>query len=150
MKMNRQWMYDDRRLIRLKRIYNFWWFHAVILSTLDVLFTFYIFFRTNLLIQCQVRVPVFCVFLTLFRSDFGTESKRNKIPKMIFSRTEEDQETWGPSKWAHSEPTSPISAASSEAATTGLVGSLWAPCLVPQASRSSSVLEKNISGFVFR
>ena len=30
-------------LIRLKRIYNFLWFHAVILSTLDVLFTFFIF-----------------------------------------------------------------------------------------------------------
>ena len=41
-------------------------------------------FGTNLLTQCQAPVPVFSVFLTLFRSDFGTESKRNKIPKMIF------------------------------------------------------------------
>ena len=31
-------------LIRLKRIYNFCWFHAVILSSLVVLCTFYIFF----------------------------------------------------------------------------------------------------------
>ena len=79
-------------MIRLKRIYNFLWFHVVILSTLDVLYTFYIFLGTNLLIQCQVPVPVFSVFLTLFRSDFGKESKRNKIPD-FFSRTEEDQGT---------------------------------------------------------
>ena len=49
-------------------------------------------FGTNLLIQCQVPIPVFSVFLTLFRSDFGTESKWNKIPKINFSRTEEDRE----------------------------------------------------------
>ena len=61
-------------------------------QTLDVLYAFYIFFGTNLLTQCQVPVPVFSVFLTLFRSDFGTEAKRNKIPKMIFSRMEEDRE----------------------------------------------------------
>ena len=34
----------DRYLIRLQRIYNFLWFHAIILSTLDVLYAFYIFF----------------------------------------------------------------------------------------------------------
>ena len=50
------------------------------------------FFGTNLLIQCQVLVLVFSVFLALFRSDFGTESKRNKIPELNFSRTEEDRE----------------------------------------------------------
>ena len=48
-------------------------------------YTFYIFFWTNLSIQCQVPVPVFFVFLTLFGSDFGTESKRKKNPEMIFS-----------------------------------------------------------------
>ena len=40
-------------LIRLQRIYNFWLFHAVILSFLDVLESFYshfiLFFGTNLL-----------------------------------------------------------------------------------------------------
>ena len=80
------------------------------MSSLDVLCTFYIFFGTNLLIQCQVPVPVFSVFLTLFRSDFGTESKRNKIPEMIFSRTEEDQGACGPSQEGYREPTSPPTA----------------------------------------
>ena len=77
---------------------------------MDILCTSYIFFGTNLLIQCQVPVPVFSVFLALFRSDFGTESKRNKIPKMIFSRTEEDQGGCGPSQEGSREPTSPHSA----------------------------------------
>ena len=36
------------------------------------------------------------------------------------------------------------------AAATGLVGSLWAPCLGPQVPRFSSVLEKFISGILFR
>ena len=80
------------------------------MSSLDVLCTFYIFFVTNLLIQCQVPAPVFSVFLALFRSDFGTESKWNKIPEMIFSRTEEDQGACGPSQEGYREPTSPHSA----------------------------------------
>ena len=99
------------------------------LSSLDVLYTFYIFFGTNLLIQCQVSAPVYSVFLALFGSDFGTESKRNKIPKMIFSRTEEDREAWGPSKWAHREPTSPVAAAGGEAAATKLVAPWRSPAL---------------------
>ena len=53
-------------------------------QTLDVLHTFYIFFGTNLLTQCQVPVPVFSMFLTPFRGDFETESKRNKIPEKKF------------------------------------------------------------------
>ena len=74
------------------------------------------FFGTNLLIQCQVPVPVFSVFLDLFRSDFGTESKQNKIPEMIFSRTEEDQGASGPSQVGSREPTSSHSATRGEAA----------------------------------
>ena len=71
-------------LIRLKRIYNFWWFHVVILSSLDVLCTFYIFFGTNLLTQCQAPVPVFLCFW-LF-SDLILERSPNgiKSPKWIF------------------------------------------------------------------
>ena len=53
-------------------------------QTLDVLHAFYIFFGTNLLTQCQVPVPVFSMFLTPFRGDFETESKRKKIPEKIF------------------------------------------------------------------
>ena len=85
------------------------------------------FFGTNLLIQCQVPVPVFSVFLTLFRSDFGTESKRNKIPEINFSRTEEDRGTWGPRQEAHREPTSPDAAARG-ATDTRIVASLEHPC----------------------
>ena len=55
-------------LIRLQRIYNFLLFHAVILSFLDVLKSFYSnfisFFGTNLLTQCLVPVAVFCLFFT--------------------------------------------------------------------------------------
>ena len=53
-----------------------------------------------------MSVLVFSVFLTLFRSDFGTESKRNKIPEMIFSRTKEDQGAFAPSQVGPREPTS--------------------------------------------
>ena len=90
---------------------------------MDVLYTFYIFFGTNLLIQCQVPVPVFSVFLTLFRSDFGTESKRNKIPEMIFSRTKENHGAFGPSQVGSREPTSPHSATRGRRRWQGL----WPP-----------------------
>ena len=113
-------------MIRLKCIYNFLWFHAVILSSLDVLCTFYIFFGTNLLIQCQVPVPVFSVFLTLFRSDFGTESKQKKNPEMIFSRTEEVHGAFGPRQVGPREPTSSHPATTGEAAVGKLVASLAA------------------------
>ncbi|KAE8793377.1 hypothetical protein D1007_31961 [Hordeum vulgare] len=85
-------------------------------------------FWTNLLIQCQVSVPVFSVFLTLFRSDFGTKSKRNKIPERIFFRTEEDQGVCGPSQEGYREPTSPHSATRG-AAGDRLVASLAPPDL---------------------
>ena len=83
-------------------------------------------FGTNLLIQCQVPVPVFSVFLTLFTFDFGTESKRNKNHEMIFSRTEEDQEACGPSQEGSREPTSPHSATNPLVAVGKLVGCLKA------------------------
>ena len=92
-------------------------------QTLDVLYAFYIFFGTNLLIQCQVPVPVFSVFLTLFRSDFETESKRNKIPEMIFSETEEDREAWEPRQRSLRGPTSPLAAARGRPRLPGS----WAP-----------------------
>ena len=71
----------------------------------------YIFFGTNLLNRCQVPVPVFSVFLALFRSDFGTESKQNKIPDINFSQTEEDQGPCGPSQESYREPTNPVAKA---------------------------------------
>ena len=72
-------------------------------------------------------VLVFSLFLTLFISDFGTESKRKKNPKMIFSRTEEDQGASVPSQVGSREPTSSHSATRGEAAVLGLVASLAAP-----------------------
>ena len=56
-------------LIRLQRIYNFLLFHVVILSILDVLYTFtaiiYHFLGSNLLTQCPVPVAIFCLFFVL-------------------------------------------------------------------------------------
>ena len=69
----------------------------------------------------------FLCFLTLFRSDFGTESKRNKNPEMIFSQTEEVQGAFGPRQVGSREPTSPHSATMGEAAVGRLVASLAAP-----------------------
>ena len=80
-------------------------------QTLDVLHAFYLFSRTNLLTQCQVPVPVFSMFLTPFRGDFETESKRKKIPENIFSGTEEDRRAWGPSQKSPRGTTSPHPAA---------------------------------------
>ena len=55
-------------LIRLQHIYNFLLFHAVILSFLVVLQSFYSnfisFFGTNLLTWCQVPVAIFRLFST--------------------------------------------------------------------------------------
>ena len=97
-------------------------------QTLDVLHAFYIFFGTNLLTQCQVLVPVFSMFLTPFRGDFETESKRKKIPEKIFFVTEEDREAWEPSYGSLRGPTSPHPAARGEAAAHRLVGPLGALC----------------------
>ena len=80
-------------------------------QTLDVLHAFYIFFGTNLLTQCQVPVPVFSMFLTPFRGDFETESKRKKIPEKIFSGMEEDRGAWEPRQGSPGGPTSPHPAA---------------------------------------
>ena len=66
------------------------------------------------------------MFLTLFRYDFGTESKRNKNPEMIFSRTKEDQGAFGPSQVGPREPTSLHHATRGEAAVGKLVASLAA------------------------
>ena len=71
----------------------------------------------------------FSVFLALFRSNFGTESKRNKFPEMIFSRMEEDQEACGPSQEGCREPTSPHSVTRGESAVGRLVASLAPPDL---------------------
>ena len=50
-------------LIRLRRIYNFWLFHANILQLSYTFGNFlYYFFGTNILIQCPVPVPVCCMF----------------------------------------------------------------------------------------
>ena len=67
------------------------------------------------------------MFLPLFRSDFATESKRKKNPKMIFSRKEEDQGAFGPSQVGSREPTSPHSTTRGEAVVGRLVASLAAP-----------------------
>ena len=105
------------------------------------------FFGTNLLTQCQVSVPVFSMFLTPFRGDFETESKRKKIPEKIFSRTEEDWRTWEPSQRSSRGPTSPHPAARGEAVALRLVGPLDLLCprfcayispKIPQKIRRSS------------
>ena len=112
------------------------------MSSLYVLCTFLYLFGTNLLIQCQVPVPVFSVFLALFRFDFGTESKRTKNPEMIFSRTEEDQGASGPSQVGSREPTSSHSATRGRRRCQGL----WPPwpppdlCLWPI---NSQIFRKN-------
>ena len=92
-------------------------------QTLDVLYAFYIFSKTNLLTQCQVPVPVFSMFLTPFGGDFETESKRNKISEKIFSVTEEDQKTWEPRQGGPGAPQAPTPRPGGRPRPTGL----WAP-----------------------
>ena len=94
-------------------------------QTLDVLHAFYLFSWTNFLTQCQVPVPVFYMFLTPFRGNFETESKRKKIPENIFSGTEEDRRTWKPSQKSPRGPTSP------HPAVRGRHPGLWAPWRSP-------------------
>ena len=120
------------------------------MSSLDVLCTFYIFFGTNLLIQCQVRVPVFSVFLALFISDFGTESKRNKIPEMIFSRRKKIRGLQGQARRATGGPQAWVARPTPLVVGWGLVGPLGLPCLGSQAPQSSSVPKKICSGILFR
>ena len=49
-------------LICLRRIYNFWLFHANIIQLSYTFGNFLYYFRTNILIQCPVPVPVCCMF----------------------------------------------------------------------------------------
>ena len=84
----------------------------------------------------------FSVFLTLFRSDFGTESKRKKNPEMIFSRTEEDQGAFGPSQVGSRAPTSPHSATRGRPRWAGL----WPPWPPPDLGLwpiNSQIFQKN-------
>ena len=87
-------------LIRLQRIYNFCLFHAVILSFLDVLPSFYSnfisFFVTNLLTQCPVPVVFFFLFLLRRKSiPNGVQTQRNFL--VIFSGPED-------TRWAKKVP----------------------------------------------
>ena len=49
-------------LIHHHRIYNFDCFIPILYNFYTLLATFYMIYWTNLLIQCQVPVPVFCMF----------------------------------------------------------------------------------------
>ena len=66
-------------LIRLRCIYIFLLFHAIILSILDVLIYIYsnyiLFFGTNLLTQCPVPLAIFCLFLVF--QNISTERSPN-------------------------------------------------------------------------
>ena len=104
------------------------------------------FFGTNLLTQCQVPVPVFSMFLTPFRGDFETESKRKKISEKIFSGTEEDRRAWGPSQESPRGPTSPHPAARGPRHA-----GLWAPWRSPDldlAPINSQIFPKNQESIV--
>ena len=84
-------------LIRLQRIYNFWLFHAIILSVLDVnglYFTLLYYFGTNLLTGGPAQIDVFCLFQCFAEKEYQTESKQNKtFGSMIFG-TNVIQRTW--------------------------------------------------------
>ena len=112
-------------------------------QTLDVLHAFYIFFGTNLLTQCQVTVPIFPMFLTPFRGDFETESKRKKIPEKIFSGTKEDRGAWEPRQGIPRGPTSPHPAARGRPRPTGLWAP-WAPSALGVAPIYSLKIPKKI------
>ena len=49
-------------LIHLRHIYNFYCFMPIFYNYHILLATFYMIYWTNLLIQCPVPVPVFCMF----------------------------------------------------------------------------------------
>ena len=67
-------------LICLRRIYNFWLFHANILQLSHILATFYMISWTNLLIQCQfLFLHVFCIA----EYPYQTKSKCNRILRRI-------------------------------------------------------------------
>ena len=101
-------------LIRLQRIYNFWLFHAVILSLLDVLQWFYnnfiSFFGTNLLTRCPVPVVVFCFFY-IVGNQYQKESKRDETPGGFFGLEE--------SQWAKGAPEGLLAVTSTHQGTPG-------------------------------
>ena len=87
-------------MIRLQRIYNLRSIHAVILSFLDVLQSFYSnfisFFGTNLLTQCPVSLLFFACFLHRRKPiSNGVQTPRNFLE--IFSRPEG-------TRWARAAP----------------------------------------------
>src|SRR6266536_2106428 len=98
-------------MICFQRIYNFELFHAVILSFLDVLQSFYnhfiSFFSTNLLTQCQVLVAVFCLFFT--SQNISTKRSPNAAKLFVeFFWTRRhpvgQRSTWGVLQGEHNPP----------------------------------------------
>src|SRR3989337_1450782 len=88
-------------LIRLQGINNLSSIHAVILSFLDVLQSFYSnfisFFGTNLLTQCPVPVAVFLLVFYIAGNQYQTESKHRETFCGFFYGPEDIQ-------WARAAP----------------------------------------------
>ena len=115
---------SSEHLIRLQRIYNFWFFHAIILSILDVLYAFICyfisFFVTNLLTQCLVSVAIFCLFL-IFQK---ISTKRSPNAMKLFDKkfwTKETLEASGGDQRMYEET------ARRPGAPRGRPVALWAP-----------------------
>ena len=84
-------------MIRLQRIYNFWLFHAIILSVLDVnglYFTLLYYFGTNLLTGGPAQIDVFCLFQCFAEKEYQMEAKRNETFGRVIFGTNVIQRTW--------------------------------------------------------
>ena len=71
-------------LIRLRRIYNFWLFHANIIQLSYTFGNFLYYFGTNLLIQCPVPVPVCCMFYVLHKTNIKRSPNGIKTDRELF------------------------------------------------------------------
>src|SRR3989337_2227521 len=71
-------------LIRLRRIYNFGCFMPILYNFHIFLATFYMIYWTNLLIQCLVPVPIFCMFFVSQKIHIKRSPNAIKIYEELF------------------------------------------------------------------
>ena len=96
-------------VIRLQRIYNFWLFHAIILSILDVLWallcTFILFLGLTYWPRAQCQFLFFPLFQCFEEKEYQTESKQNETFGRVIFGTEAIQETWSRRQGSFEEAT---------------------------------------------
>ena len=69
-------------------------YYILFWTLLGFIIHFYIIFGTNLKLEAQPRIAVFCLFQSFAEKEYQTESKRNETFGNVIFGTSKIQETW--------------------------------------------------------